>query len=157
MLWDTLLYLLNFLRALFFLNIWPPYLLKYYKFNCRKTENLKIRHCLIDQATPRSESGRCLVDQAAAWLIRTRFVRNKKDYTCCIANLCCIPILICLLLPLLAGWGEGIMCSIIMTDVTDPFSTLCHWHLVCIRHLHCTALLYYAINFKRNCLFAEAK
>ena len=41
-------------------------LLDYYKFNCRKSEYLKIRHCLIDQATARLKSGRCLIDQAAA-------------------------------------------------------------------------------------------
>ena len=44
----------------------PSSLLEYYKFNCRKSEYLKIRHCQIDQATGRLKSGRFLNDQAAA-------------------------------------------------------------------------------------------
>ena len=51
----------------------PPNLLDFYRLNCRKSKNLKIRHCLIDQATARSidqaaarsKSGRCLINQAA--------------------------------------------------------------------------------------------
>ena len=42
-------------------------LLDYYKFNWRTSEYLKIRHCLIDQATTRLKSGSWLIDQAAAW------------------------------------------------------------------------------------------
>ena len=42
-------------------------LLDYYKFNCRKSEYMKIRHCLIDQATTRLLSGRCLIDLIKIW------------------------------------------------------------------------------------------
>ena len=38
----------------------------YYNFNCRKSEKLKVRYCLIDQATTRSKSGGCLIDEAPA-------------------------------------------------------------------------------------------
>ena len=65
MLLNTPFYLQNFYRAPFLLKL-PPNLFKYYKFNSRKSENIKIRHCLIDQATTRSKSGGCLIDQAPA-------------------------------------------------------------------------------------------
>ena len=55
MLLDTPLDPLNSFRATF-LPKWVPNLLDYCKFNCRKSENLKIRHCLINQATARSKS-----------------------------------------------------------------------------------------------------
>ena len=41
-------------------------LLDYYKSKIRKSENLIIRHCLIDQATTKLKSGSCLIDQVAA-------------------------------------------------------------------------------------------
>ena len=43
-----------------------PNLLDYNKLNGRKSDSLKIRHCLIDQTTARSKSGGCLIDLAAA-------------------------------------------------------------------------------------------
>ena len=54
-----------------------PNILYYYQFICRKYENLKIRHCLIDQAIAILKSGSCLIYQLYAclksgtvWLIR---------------------------------------------------------------------------------------
>ena len=63
---------LNFLWAPFSLNE-PPNLLDYYKFDCRKSENMKIRRpdwsgsCLIGQVAVWSKSGSCMIDQATAW------------------------------------------------------------------------------------------
>ena len=37
-------------------------LLDYYKFNCRKSEYLKIRPFLIDQAATKVESSGCLIE-----------------------------------------------------------------------------------------------
>ena len=56
---------LNSFRAPFLLK-GPPNLLDYFHVNCRKSENLKIRHCLIDLATTRFKSGSCLIYLAAA-------------------------------------------------------------------------------------------
>ena len=72
---NTPLYLLNFFRFPFLLK-WTPNLLKYYKFNSRKSENFKIRHCLIDQATARSKSGGCLIDQTA--VLHPGYTRSGK-------------------------------------------------------------------------------
>ena len=62
---DTYFNPLNSFRAPFLLMRLHNFL-DYYKFTFRKSEYLKIRHCLIDQATARLKSGRCLIDQAAA-------------------------------------------------------------------------------------------
>ena len=45
-------------------------LLDNYHFNCRKSKNLEIRHCLIDQATAILKSGSWLIYQTAAIFIR---------------------------------------------------------------------------------------
>ena len=43
-----------------------PNLLDYYQFSSKKSENLKIRHCLINQATAILKLGSWLIYQAAA-------------------------------------------------------------------------------------------
>ena len=53
----------NYFRATFLMK-GPPNILKYYQSNIRKSEKLKIRHRLIDQATAKLKSGSWLIYQA---------------------------------------------------------------------------------------------
>ena len=55
-------YFINVFRTHFLLKCHPN-LPKYYRFNCRKNANFKIRHCLISGCLI---SGGCLINQAHA-------------------------------------------------------------------------------------------
>ena len=63
MLIDTPFHPPNSFKAPF--SIFKRGLLIYLTSTSLTVENLKIRHCLIDQATAILKSGRCLIDQAA--------------------------------------------------------------------------------------------